>query len=151
MDSLLLVAVLVHKLKSIETNCTSRGENHENTFSFEYLLDCLVLLCAAVGRSRAALGQNPSMNMIGAGKSPSHGVHMNGLSSSPNPYLRASLAKDPREASPREASLAQSRNQNLNMVGARKSPGHGVHQNNLIKPLCKSDKGSKSKGSKSGP
>ena len=102
--------------------------------------------------SQAALSPNPSLIMVGAVKSPSRGVHLNGLSPSPvNPNHWATLAKDPREASPREASLAQSRNQNLNMVGAGKSPGHGVHQNNLIKPLCKSDKGSKSKGSKSGP
>ena len=36
--------------------------------------------------------------MVGAGKSPNHGVHLHGPSPSPNPNHRASLARDPKEA-----------------------------------------------------
>ena len=60
--------------------------------------------------SLAAQSPSPSLNgriiMVGAGKSPSHGVHLHGLSPSPNPNLspRASLARDP--SHPREASRA---------------------------------------------
>ena len=64
---------------------------------------------AAAVASRASLAaqsQSPSPSPNGprlAGESPSHGVHLNGLSPSPNPNHRASLARDPRDP-PREAS-----------------------------------------------
>jgi hypothetical protein len=113
---------------------------------------------AASLASPAVQNPSPSLNgriiMVGAGKSPNHGVHLNGLnpshgvhlsglSPSPNPNHRASLARDPKV--PREASraaaaanpaslAAQSQSPSPSPNGPRlagESPSHGVHLNGL--------------------
>ncbi len=106
---------------------------------------------AAVASLASQAAQNPNLSlslngrhiMDGAGKSPNHGVHLRGLSLSPNRNPLASQARDRREASRAAAvaSLASRAAQNPNlslslngrhiMVGVGKSTSHGVHLRGL--------------------